>query len=139
MLAPNPNRGGDVDRVVVVGRSADQNSVIVLNIDALSKNPNLLRFPSSRHISVSKFWNAVIVLVLVGFVALSFFWHWWAFIAGFIVSLGIHHATRHSVPGFDLESLAENPENFAYYASQGLVWEASPQSVVPEVRVLSPA
>jgi len=63
-------------------------------------------------------------------IACSFLWHWWAFIAGFVLAVMILKATRRSKADFVVAMLATNREARAHFVEQGLIWEAPTQSVV---------
>jgi hypothetical protein len=131
MLAPNPNRLGAVDRVIVLGKTADQARLIVLNIDALAKNPQLMKRYGKSYLHAVMLWNAVSTVVLVGGIAASFIWHWWLFLVGFGIAIVIHRSNQRSAADFAQEILADNPEAYQHFVSLGLVWDAAEQSLVP--------
>ena len=130
MLVPNPNKSGAIDRVIVIGKSEDQQRLRVLNIDALSQNPKLLRPFNSGYYYATMFWNVVSSLILVGGIILSFLWQWWAFIAGFVIAFVVFRSNKTSVADFAEQSLREHAEAYEHFASLGLVWEVSPESLV---------
>jgi hypothetical protein len=132
MLAPNPNRSGLIDRVIVIGKSDDQQRLIVLNIDALNKSPQLLKRFNAGYYYATKTWGAVSVFIIIGGIVLSFLWYWWAFLVGIAVGVIVYRANRQSVADFALQSLSENPEAYQHFLSLGLVWEANTKNVVPE-------
>ena len=59
MLAPNPHRTMGIDHVIVVGKSADQQRLVVLSVDALVKNPALMQTYGSEYKWATVFWNLV--------------------------------------------------------------------------------
>jgi len=131
MLAPNPYKSMGIDHVVVVGRSADQQRLVVLSVDALVMNPALLQTYGSGYKWATVFWNVVGTVMFLGSIACSFLWHWWAFTAGFVLAVMILKATRRSKADFVVEKLATSQEARARFMEQGLIWEAPTQSVVP--------
>lgn len=131
MLAPNPHRSMGIDHVIVVGKSADQQRLVVLSVGALVKNPALTQTYGSGYKWATVFWNVVGAIMFLGSIACSFLWHWWAFIAGFVLAVMILKATRRSKADFVVEILATNREARARFMEQGLIWEAPTQSVVP--------
>ena len=76
------------------------------------------------------FWNVVGAIMFLGGIAVSSLWHWWAFIAGFVLAVMILKATRRSKADFLIEKLATNREAMARFVEQGLIWEAPTQSIV---------
>ena len=131
MLAPNPHRSMGIDHVIVVGKSADQQRLVVLSVDALVKNPALMQTYGSGYKWATVFWNLVGAIMFLGGFALSLLWHCWAFIAGFVLAVMILKATRRSKADFVVAMLATNREARAHFVEQGLIWEAPTQSVVP--------
>ena len=59
MLAPNPHRSMGIDHVIVVGKSADQQRLVVLSVGALVKNPALTQTYGSGYKWATVFWNVV--------------------------------------------------------------------------------
>ncbi|MGC2416051.1 MAG: hypothetical protein WA459_25570 [Stellaceae bacterium] len=100
MLVPNPHRSGAIDRVIVIGKSDDQQRLIVLNIGALDKSPKLLKRFNAGYYYATRFWDTISSLVIIGGIVLSFIWHWWAFLAGMAVAVVVYRATRQSVADF---------------------------------------
>src|SRR4029453_827499 len=94
------HRAGAIDRVIVLGKSEDQTQLRVLNIDALAKNPQLLKRYGSSYSYATVFWNVVSAIVLVGSIIVSFMWYWWLFIVGFVVAIVIHRSNKASVADF---------------------------------------
>ncbi|MEJ2625956.1 MAG: hypothetical protein P8Z80_15935 [Pseudolabrys sp.] len=131
MLAPNPNRAGAIDRVVVIGRSANPQRVIVLNVDGIAKKPEILKRFNPGYFWATKMWNAVSIIVALAGIALSFLWYWWAFIAGFILAFVVYRSNRTSVADFAQEAMANDPNAESYFTSLGLVWEVDANALVP--------
>jgi hypothetical protein len=119
-----------IDHVIVVGKSADQQRLVVLSVDALVKNPALMQTYGSGYKWATVFWNVVGAIMFLGSIACSFLWHWWAFIAGFVLAVMILKATRRSKADFVVAMLATNREARAHFVEQGLIWEAPTQSIV---------
>jgi hypothetical protein len=132
MLAPNPNRSMAVDRVIIIGQAEEGRYVEVLNIDALGKDPKLMYPYGSGYSWATAVWNYIGVLVFLGGIALSFFWHWWAFIPGVGAAVVILKATRQGTADFAAKILAENKMARDHFTERGLIWHAPVQSVVPE-------
>lgn len=131
-LVPNPHRQGAIDRVIVIGRSSDPQRVIVLNIDALNKSPQLLaRFNPGYHYA-TKFWTLVSCLIFIGGIVLSFIWQSWAFLAALALSIALYRANQKSVADFAREALVSDPNAANYFATLGLVWEVNERSLVVE-------
>lgn len=132
MLCPNPNRSMLVDRVIVIGESEDKQSVRVLNVDAIGKDPKLMLPYGKRYALADIFWRYIAIIVLIVGVVFSFLWHWWAFIPGFAACTMILKATRQSTVDFAVEILANNKNACADWARLGLIWDAPIQSLVPD-------
>lgn len=131
MLCPNPNRSMAIDRVIVIAESDDKQRVRVLNVDALSKNPKLMLPFASGYALAATFWTYTGLLIMLAGVALSFLWHWWAFIAGFLLAMMVLKATKQSTADV-AQMLVQSESARAHFARLGLIWEASSQGVVPE-------
>ena len=98
MLAPNPGRSTSIERVIVLGKTSDQQRLMVLNIDALRRDPALTQAYRSEGICTAAFWSSIGAALILSSVALSFFWHWWATIAGVALAALIIKATRRDGP-----------------------------------------
>src|SRR5262245_10359664 len=123
MLASNPNRSGGIDRVIVIGKSSDPDRVIVLSVDALSRDRNLLKRFNPSYYRATTFWDVIGTLIMIAGIPLSFVWHWWAFLVGFGVAAILHRSNQKSIADFAYEVLASNPDSVRFFASLGLVWE----------------
>jgi len=132
MLAPNPTRSGAIDRVLIIANGSSPEKAVVLNVDELSKNSKLLTQFNPGYHYATKFWDAVSALILVGGIVLSFVWHWWAWIAGFVIAFVIYRSNRKSVADFAKEILDNDPNAIVHFASLGLIWEINRAALVPE-------
>lgn len=130
MLCPNPYRNKAIDRVIVLGRSEDGQFARVLNIDAIHKDPTILKPFGANYSRATTLWNFVALLIFVVGVGLSFYWKWWAFIPGAIICYVFLRANRTSTGDFAVEVLANNSDAYSYFVQKGLVWEAPVQSLV---------
>jgi hypothetical protein len=132
MLCPNPNRSMAIDRVIVIGESEDKKHVRVLNVDALSRNPALLRSYGQSYMWATAFWNWIAAALMLGGVASSFFWRWWAFLPGLILGALVVQATRKSVADFAVEILRRDKRAYDDFNRRGLIWDAPAESLVGE-------
>lgn len=130
MLCPNPNRDMAVDRVVIVGRTADKQFVRVLNVGAIEKDPTILKPLGKGHSSAATFWNFIAIVILISSIVASFMWHWWAFLIGVVATFVLIKANQTSVVGAALEIVASDPGTIDYFTQRGLVWEARAENVV---------
>jgi hypothetical protein len=131
MLCPNPNRSMAIDRVIVIAESDDKQRVRVLNVDALSKNPKLMLPFASGYALAATFWTYAGLLVVVAGVALSFLWHWWAFMPGFLLAMLVLKTTKQNTAEV-AQMLVQNDVARAHFAQLGLIWETSSKGIMPE-------
>jgi len=127
MLTPNPNKPGSIARVIVLDTTEDR--LTVLHIDPLYDNPELLRRFNPGYTAAVKFWNIAAGLLVLGSIALSFFWHWWAFIPGIVVAAVVLRSNRRSVGDFASETLKHDPAAYHFFAGAGLIWTVSEERI----------
>jgi hypothetical protein len=131
MTVPNPNRGGMIDRVIVIGETEDKQFVEGLCVDVLDRNPKLPKPFGAGYYYATMTWNFVGFLIFAGGAALSFYWRWWAFIPGCFVATAFWRNNRRSVGDFALQILKSNPSAYQHFKSAGLVWQARAEAPVP--------
>lgn len=132
MLAPNPNGSGSIVRVIVLGKSDDGQWLKVLGIDPISQNPAILKRFNPGYVYATRFYAAVATIIMFAGIGLSFFWHWWAFIVGFVIGYIIQNATQKSVADFAAEALAAHKDALQYFEELGLIWDAKATTVMPD-------
>lgn len=131
MLAPNPNRNDQIDRVLIIEESLDKQTVRVLNVDALNKNPALMKPYGGSYAAATNTWKAVSVILLLGGIVLAMVWHWWLFILGLILAWIIARHNKQDAAEFAQEIITKYPRAIDEFAKQGLVWELPAVKVVP--------
>jgi hypothetical protein len=132
MLAPHPNGSGSVCRVIVIGKSDDQQRLKVLGVDSLNDNPALLRPINKRYFYAVRVWGGIAMAIMWIGIGLAFYLNWWYFVFGFTVAYFIYNATQKSVADFAASSLADDPNAYNYFKNLGLIWEAEIESVLPD-------
>jgi hypothetical protein len=130
MLTPRPGGSGAIARVLILSEGPD--GVLVLDVDALHKNPVHLKRFNPGYTAATKFWGFISSLIVLAGVVLSFVWHWWAFLPGFALGFIIYRANAASTADFAIEAIQKNPGAIAYFTSSGLTWLAPRTSLVAD-------
>lgn len=130
MLTPRPGNSGSIARVIVLTDGPD--GVLVLDIDALHRDPTHLKRFNPGYSAAARFWGVISSLVALTGIGLSFFWHWWAFLAGFALSFALYRANAASTADFAIEAIQKNPDAVHYFTTRGLTWLAPRSSLVAD-------
>ena len=132
MFAPNPNRGMDIDRVVVVGKSAEQNRLSVLSVSAVENDFPLFRASRLRHRRDTVLPFLASAIALLGGVELAVAWHWWSLVVGLVLAVAIVKATHRRLIDAAAEFVAMDGETMMRLRASSAVWEVPAHLVVPE-------
>lgn len=129
MLTPNPHKPGSIARVVVI--NTDLTMPLVVHIDPLYRQPSLLSSLNPGYTFAIRFWGAAAITTFLGGIALSFLWHWWAFLIGGLLAIGIQRYNRRSVADFVVQSVVQQKDvALAHFESLDLMWVQTPESLV---------
>ncbi|HAJ02662.1 MULTISPECIES: hypothetical protein [unclassified Brevundimonas] len=130
MLTPRPGENSGIARVLLLEKRDE--GFLVLDVDQLHHHPDILRRFGRGYSAANKFWTAVGTLIALAGVVLSFTWHWWAFLVGFLLNFILYRANKTSTADFALDILRREPSAASYFTEVGLTWVASTAELVPD-------
>ena len=127
-MVPNPLRGGVIARVLVLGERDGE--ALCLDPAPFDKSPDLLRPFNPGYAFALKFWRWVSVLVLLAGIVLSFIWHWWAFLLGFLLSYAVHQMNAKSAGQFAAQAFKQHEAATAEFQRLGALFFVPASKVV---------
>jgi hypothetical protein len=119
-LVPNPNRKGAIARVLILREHGGQ--ALVLDSTMFGNNPELLWPFNPGYTFAIKFWKWINAIIAVAGIIASFFWHWWAFIAGWAVSYILYLGLNKSVGQFAVRIFETSDLGAAEFKDLGALW-----------------
>jgi len=132
MFAPNPNRDMDIDRVVVVGKSADQQRLSVLSVNEIENNRSLFRDCRLRCRRANGARCLASAIALLGGAALAVEWRWWSPIVGLGLAAALVRTMRRNPIDLAAEIVASDKATVARLRASGAIWDVPAHVVVPE-------